>query len=131
MHRNEQCGYGARISGGGRANPVDAPPVQPSHLAFLHPFFAALPSSSPREAPQYKAWVAKLAKTEYADELVIAAVATEMKLRIVVVPWTPPEQERPFLIRSHPDRSDLPTIYLGNNDVHFVLLGAVKPVSDG
>ena len=71
-----------------------------------------------------------MATTEYADELVVAAVSKVLKLRIVVVPWTPPDAAGPWSISKYQDAHDFPTIYLGNNDVHYVLLGDVKPASD-
>ena len=104
-------------------------------MAALFPAFASLSSpSQPRTLIHYKAWVTKLGQTEYADELVLAAVARELKLRIVVVPWTPKDAAAPWVISSYPDVDEgdpqLPTIYVGNNDVHYVWLGGAKPISD-
>ena len=109
--------------------------LQPAVKAALFPAFASLSSQSqPRTLIHYKAWVEKLGKTEYADELILAAVARELKLRIVVVPWTPKDAAAPWVISSYPDVDEgdpqLPTIYVGNNDVHYVWLGGDKPVSD-
>ena len=109
--------------------------LQPAVKAALFPAFASLSSQSqPRTLIHYKAWVEKLGKTEYADELILAAVARELKLRIVVVPWTPKDAAAPWVISSYPDVDEgdpqLPTIYVGNNDVHYVWLGGAKPVSD-
>ncbi len=40
----------------------------------------------------YKQWVAKLASTEFADELVLLAVAFELRVRIACIPYTCPGQ---------------------------------------
>ena len=67
---------------------------------------------------------------EYADELVVLAVALELSIRIVVIPYTP---ESAFLPRAIPTyaptgaaRDASRTIYLGSNDVQYVYL---KPES--
>ena len=101
--------------------------LQPDVQAALFPAFACLSSpSQPRTLSHYHAWVAKLATTEYADELVLAAVSKELQVRIVVVPWTSPDSLDPWIISSYPDNPLLPTVYLGNNDVHYVLLRKSK-----
>ena len=98
--------------------------LQPAVQAAIFPAFACLSGSAqPRTLGHYKAWVARLAKTEYADELVVAAVTSVMKLRITIIPWTPPDAADTWIISSYPDDPELPTIYLGNNDVHYVWLG--------
>ena len=52
--------------------------------------FAALtPLAGSRTLADYRRWVARIAEHEYADELVVAAVAKEMQVKIVVVPYTP------------------------------------------
>jgi hypothetical protein len=70
--------------------------------------------------------VQKVGTKEYADELILAAVAQELQIRIVVVPWTPINSVAMWSITSYPDRDlgqpDLPTIHMGNNDVHYVWL---------
>ena len=74
----------------------------------------------------YKQWVEKLGTREFADELVLLAVALELPVRLVVIPYTPPASERPWVITSYeaPGRGldGTRTIYLGNNDVHYVFL---------
>ena len=63
---------------------------------------------------------------EFADELILVAVAIELKVRIVCVPFTPAEAARPWIITEYQDATsvipDDRTIYLGNNDVHYMWL---------
>ena len=74
----------------------------------------------------YAQWVEKLATKEYADELVLLAVALELSIRIVIIPYTPASASRPWAIPTYGSTGGAPdagrTIYLGNNDVHFVYL---------
>ena len=54
------------------------------------PAFAALSSRAKASTVQeYRDWVARVAHKEYADELIVAAAARELQVRIVVVPYTP------------------------------------------
>ena len=106
---------------------TDAVLLKPKIHATLYPAFAALGNDgrTPTEA-MYKEWVEKLATKEYADELVLLAVALELPVRLVVIPFTPQASEQPWVITSYeaPD-SELDgtrTIYFGNNDVHCVYL---------
>ena len=79
-----------------------------------------------RTEQHYERWVAKLAFKEYADELVVLAVALELAIRIVVVPYTPASALAPWAIPTYGATGALQdasrTIYLGNNDVHYVYL---------
>jgi len=78
----------------------------------------------------YNNWVQKLATKEYADELVILACALELKVKVVCVPFMPlqhvGDDGRKWSISNYfpPDAGSLDdlTIYLGNNDVHFMWL---------
>lgn len=74
----------------------------------------------------YAHWVQKLASKEYADELVLLAVALELSIRIVIIPYTPADASRPWAIPTYGSTGAAPdagrSIYLGNNDVHFVYL---------
>jgi len=93
----------------------------------IYAAFASLPVRGKQRTEQlYEGWVHKLASREYADELVVLAVALELSIRIVVIPYTPQPAIYPWKIptcgstgAAH-DASR--TIYLGNNDVHFVYL---------
>jgi len=101
--------------------------LRPAVMARIFPAFACLnPHGPPRTLVHYRAWVQKVGTKEYADELILAAVARELQVRIVVVPWTPSNSVAPWSITSYPDRDlgqpDLPIIYMGNNDVHYVWL---------
>jgi hypothetical protein len=101
--------------------------LQPAVMARIFPAFACLTSDGKRRTlAHYKAWVQKVGLNEFADELILVAVARELQVRIVVVPWTPSNAVAPWVISSYPDTEegepDLPTIYMGNNDVHYVWL---------
>ena len=68
----------------------------------LYPAFAALDTNSARrQLPHYKQWVAKLATKEYADELIVLAVALELRIRIVCVPYIPRDSPRPWVITTY------------------------------
>ena len=94
---------------------------------IIYPAFASLTVRAARRTQQhYERWVSKLATKEYADELVVVAVAMELSIRIVVVPYTPVSAVAPWAIPTYgpagaaQDASR--TMYLGNNDVHYVYL---------
>ena len=88
------------------------------------PAFAALtPAARSRILTDYRRWVARIAESEYADELVVAAVAKEVQVRIVVAPYTPRTAGDAWaLSQDERDLSDERIIYLGNDDVHYVWL---------
>ena len=88
------------------------------------PAFAALtPLARSITLTDYRRWVTKIAENEYADELVVAAVAKEMQVRIVVVPYTPRTAGDAWALSQYErDLSDERTIYLGKDDVHYVWL---------
>ena len=90
--------------------------------------YAGLDSRGPaRTLERYRQWVKKLATREYADELVILAVALQLQIRIICVPYTVATALAPWNIATY-DLAQLgqedqqKTIALGNNDVHFVYL---------
>ena len=73
----------------------------------------------------YKKWIQRVRVNEYADELIVAAVAAELELRIVCVPYTPQDAATNWKISTHCSTSasnQRGTLYLGNNDVHYMLL---------
>ena len=81
-------------------------------------------NSGVRTLAAYAAWVARLATKEYADELVVMAVALEFQIMIVCVPYTPVGSD-PWAVSTYaPPQPDLQysrrTIYMGNNDVHYM-----------
>ena len=98
--------------------------LQPTVVARLYPVFASLATGDGvRTVRKYKAWVRRLASREYADELVLVIVATELQVRIVVVLWTPATAVAPWMVSSYPAAAeDPPTVCSRNNDVHYVLL---------
>ena len=93
----------------------------------IYPAFAHIVLNGPaRTDTLYQRWVDKLASKEYADELVLVAVAMELSIRLAVIPHTPPSAVAPWTIPTY-GSIDVPqdgsnTIYLGNNDVHYVYL---------
>jgi len=97
----------------------------------IYAAFALMQEGKQRTVQVYERWVAKLARNEYADELVVLAVALELSLRLVIVPLTPPSATAPWAIPTYCPR-EAPqdgsrTIHLGNNDVHYVYLQASPP----
>ena len=92
----------------------------------IYQAFAALGvGGPPRTLQSYKCWVAKLASNEFADELVVLATAMELNVRIVCVPYTPPGRTPWQISRYPPEGVDVisgATIYLGNDNVHYVWL---------
>ena len=73
--------------------------VRRDMLEKLFPAFAALdPRSARRGMQHYKEWVQRLADREFADELVILAVALELRVKIVCIPYTRPGATRPWAI---------------------------------
>jgi hypothetical protein len=89
--------------------------------------FAGLQSDGPvRTLGMYKSWVARLATREYADELVVLAVALELKVSIVCVPFTPPDAATAWVISTYRDHHaaipDNLQVHMGNNDVHYMWL---------
>ena len=68
----------------------------------IYAAFASLAVRGPQRTEQlYERWVAKLAFKEYADELVVVAVALELSIRIVVIPYTPESALRPWAIPTY------------------------------
>ena len=93
----------------------------------IYAAFAPLPVRGPQRTEQlYGRWVANLAFKEYADELVVVAVALELSIRIVVIPYTPESALHPWAIPTYDStgvaQDASRTIYLGNNDFHYVYL---------
>ena len=74
----------------------------------------------------YKKWIQRVRVNEYADELIVAAVAAELGVRIICVPYTSRDAATPWAISTYcsPDTNanECGTLYLGNNDVHYMLL---------
>ena len=70
----------------------------------------------------YKKWIQRVGVNEYADELIVAAVAAELELRIVCVPYTPQDSATKWKISTYCSTNERGTIFLGNNDVHYMLL---------
>ena len=92
----------------------------------IYQAFAALGVGGPPQTLQcYKCRVAKLASNEFADELVVLATAMELNVRIVRVPYTPPARMSWQISRYPLEGVDVisgATIYLGNDNVHYVWL---------
>ena len=105
---------------------------RPDVVQRFCPAFAALSGSATAQALQmymYKAWIQRVRVNEYADELIVAAAASELAVRIVCVPYTPADAQGRWKISSYcaPTASAAEharAIYLGNNDVHYMLLSS-------
>ena len=78
----------------------------------------------------YKAWLSRVAVREFADEIILAAVALHLRVWIVVVPFTPPTARQSWALTEYPHqnvRNQLQIdasrrIFIGSNDVHYVWL---------
>ena len=100
-------------------------------MARIFQAFAGVADNGPvRTLQMYKTWVRRLAVDEFADELVVVAVACELKIRIVCIPFTPDSAGMPWSISTYyASAVRAPNdciIYLGNNDVHYMWLDS-KP----
>jgi hypothetical protein len=88
-------------------------------------------NSGVRTLAAYTAWVARLATKEYADELVVMACTLEFQIKIVCVPYTPVGSNLWAISTYAPSREHLAwsrrTIYMGNNDVHYMWIANAKP----
>ena len=105
----------------------DAVLLRPGMRANIYAAFAGLAVNGPVRTEQlYRQWVQKLATREYADELVVLAAALELPIRIVVIPYTPESALAPWAITTYESPAVVGdgsrTLYLGNNDVHYVYL---------
>jgi hypothetical protein len=107
----------------------EAAMLQSRVMDKVYPAFASLDTQGPRRTMAlYKKWVAKLANCEFADELVVFAVACEIGVRITCIPFTRPGQPDWSISRYASTDRDVPadrTVLLGNDDVHYVWLSAV------
>ena len=102
--------------------------------AVVHRFFPAFAvllgqaSTQGSQMDMYKQWIKRVGCKEYADELIVAAAASELGVRIVCVPYTPQDADGPWKISTYCFQSDVVeqgrTIYLGNNDVHYMWLSS-------
>ena len=104
--------------------------LRPYILEKLYPAFASLRNNGPvRTKAMYNQWVERLNTKEYADELVVLAVALELPVRLVVIPYTPQSSDQSWVITSYGTSSigldETRTIYFGNNDIHYVYLSRV------
>ena len=94
-------------------------------MARIFQAFAGVVDTGPmRTLQMYKTWVRRLAVDEFADELVVVAVACELKIRIVCIPFTPDSARMHWSIsRYHDSAVRAPSdciIHLGNNDMHYM-----------
>ena len=88
-------------------------------------------NSGVRTLAAYTAWVARLATKEYADELVVMACTLEFQIKIVCVPYTPVGSNLWAISTYAPSQEHLEwserTIYMGNNDVHYMWIAKANP----
>ena len=81
----------------------------------------------PATLAAYKRWIANVATGEFADEVILAAVAKCLQVCITTVPHTPVDNNA-WAIAQRPVQELWPSagisdeIVMGNNDVHYVWL---------
>ena len=102
---------------------------------WRHYFAAVAPGVSDDSENQFISWLQRVARNEFADELIVAAAALQLRLRIVCIPYTPAGSQQPWAIAERPSgaaqarlgiaRERL--VVLGNNKVHYVWLAPVSP----
>ena len=71
---------------------------EPLEFQRFFPAFAALIALAPSRASHmdtYKKWIQRVGVNEYADELIVAAVASELGVRIACVPYPPADARSP------------------------------------
>ena len=101
-------------------------------MAVYAPIFAACNAAyskwdRPASLEVYKEWITKVARVEFADELIVAAAAKFLNICITTVPRTP-VGDSPWVIAQHPEQERWAAeaiteeIVMGNNDVHYVWL---------
>ena len=106
--------------------------LNPEVMAVYAPIFAACndvygDNTRPANLEAYRQWIAKVARVEFADELILAAAAKFLKVCITTVPHTPAGDDA-WVIAQHPEsdgwaaESITEEIVMGNNDVHYVWL---------
>ena len=95
--------------------------TRPDLMARLYPAFAALDMRrAARTEAMYNKWVHRLSTKEFADELVVMAVALELRIRICCIPHTPESAVAPWAPSTYGSANDI--IHVGNNDVHYLYL---------
>ena len=105
---------------------------RPDVMAVYAPIFAACNAAysqwdRPASLEVYKEWITKVARVEFADELIVAAAAKFLNICITTVPRTP-VGDSPWVIAQHPEQERWAAeaiteeIVMGNNDVHYVWL---------
>ena len=62
------------------------------------PYFAEMSGAQTVSLQQYQRWVSRLRNHEFADELVLAITAKELRIPIIVVP-----KESAWVLQTHPD----------------------------
>jgi hypothetical protein len=104
--------------------------LKPHVRDIIYQAYAALAVQGPvRSLEHYKRWVTKFDTNEFADELVVRAVAIELHVRITCLPNTPPGQRDWQISHYSPVRSVVPdnkTVILANDDVHYVWLSTAQ-----
>ena len=109
---------------------IDGLLLSRDELRIWAPAYAALTPSSSASISDYKRWVARVGEHEFADEIVLAAVAQHVRVWVVVIPFTPPTAPTQWQIVDHPGEAfrdefgiaEPRRMVLGNKDVHYVWL---------
>jgi len=99
---------------------------RPDVVQRFFPAYAALAGSSTSQMlpmQMYKQWIQRVRLHEFADELIVAAAARELGVCIVCVPYTPADSLGLWKISSYSAlNAGARTVYLANNDVHYMVL---------
>ena len=96
---------------------------RPENELMWFPAFAAMSSRAvARTVQHFRTWVARVAHTEYADELILAAAARELQVRPVIVPFNLARFYMLSISEYYEEAVEGRVVYLGNNDVHYVWL---------
>ena len=99
-------------------------------------FFAAVaPGARDDSENQFVSWLQRVARNEFADELIVAAAALQLRLRIVCIPYTPAGSQQPWAVTEYPSADAQARlgiaherlVVLGNNNVRYVWLAPVSP----
>ena len=104
---------------------------------WQHFFAAVTPGVGDNSENRFVSWLQRVARNEFADEIIVAAAAVHLRLRIVCIPYTPAGSQQSWAVAEHPSEDAQARlgiaherlIVLGNNNVHYVWLTPISPIS--
>ena len=104
---------------------------RPEMLQIWLPAFAALKARSGSVViDDYKKWLTDVATSDFADELILTALAIHLRIWIVAIPanahWIISEYPHQDFRHNHHITSSRRVI-LGNNDIHYVMVAPREP----